>query len=56
MFALLLFSFLTSIFIVYYLLPAVWLHVVCGDDAVDARKAGLALVASRVSIALPVSA
>jgi hypothetical protein len=56
MFALLLFSFLTSVFIVYYLLPALWLHIISVDDSVDARQAGLTLVASRTFIALPISA
>ncbi|KAF7776300.1 hypothetical protein Agabi119p4_4693 [Agaricus bisporus var. burnettii] len=47
MFALLVLSFLTSIFIVYYLLPAIWLHIISVDDSVDAHQAGVTLVASR---------
>ncbi len=47
MLALMLISSLVTLFVVYFLMPALWLHIMSIDDSLDAHEAGLTLVASR---------
>lgn len=48
MLALMAISSLAAIFVVYFLMPALWLHIMSVDDSLDAHEAGLTLVASRM--------
>jgi hypothetical protein len=43
-------SFLAALLFVYLFMPAVWLSIISVDDALDAREAGLAVVAARMFI------
>ncbi|KAF9452157.1 hypothetical protein P691DRAFT_805350 [Macrolepiota fuliginosa MF-IS2] len=47
MLALMAVSSCAAIVLVYFLMPALWLHIMSADDSLDAHEAGLALVASR---------
>ncbi|KAJ2933468.1 hypothetical protein H1R20_g3635, partial [Candolleomyces eurysporus] len=47
MFAVLFLSSLAALLFVYVCLPAIWVVIMAGDDALDAHEAGYMLVSSR---------
>ncbi|KAF5364314.1 hypothetical protein D9756_000775 [Leucocoprinus leucothites] len=40
-------SSLAALFLVYFVMPALWLHLISVDDSLDPHEAGRTLVASR---------